>query len=78
MSRVRMATLMLLLLWLWAGMGAEILDYEPFSAFLLTSAQPVVLILAGVFVLAGMFVPRLWCHCFCPTGALLHLAERDK
>lgn len=78
MSRVRMATLMLLLLWLWAGMGAEILDYEPFSAFLLTSAQPVVLILAGVFVLAGMFVPRLWCHCLCPTGALLHLAERDK
>lgn len=78
MSRVRMAALMLLLLWLWAGMGAEVLDYEPFSAFLLTAAQPVVLVLAGVFVVAGIFVPRLWCHCLCPTGALLYLAERDK
>lgn len=75
---VRFAVLMALLLLLWSGFGAYLLDYEPFTAFLLTSAPPAVLILAGGFVALGAFVPRLWCNGLCPLGALFDLAENKK
>lgn len=75
---VRFAVLMALLLLLWSGFGAYLLDYEPFTAFLLTSAPPAVLILAGGFVALGAFVPRLWCNGLCPLGALFELAENKQ
>lgn len=78
MRRVRMGVLAVLLLSLWTGVGAFLLDYEPFTAFMLVSASPVVLVLAGTFVVASLFVPNLWCKCCCPVGALLDLSEDDK
>lgn len=78
MRRVRMGVLAVLLLGLWTGVGAFVLDYEPFTAFMLASASPVVLVLAGTFVVASLFVPNLWCRCCCPVGALLDLSEDDK
>lgn len=78
MRRVRMGVLAVLLLSLWTGVGAFLLDYEPFTAFMLASVSPVVLVLAGIFVVASLFVPNLWCKCCCPVGALLDLSEDDK
>lgn len=78
MRRVRMGVLAVLLLSLWTGVGAFLLDYEPFTAFMLAAASPVVLVLAGTFVVASLFVPNLWCKCCCPVGALLDLSEDDK
>ena len=78
MRRIRLTVLGLLLLLLWCGLGSFLLDYEPFTAFLVQSASPVVLALAGCFVVASCFVPHLWCHCFCPVGELLDLSENDK
>ena len=78
MRRIRLAVLGLLLLLLWCGLASFLLDYEPFTAFLVQSASPVVLALAGCFVVASCFVPHLWCHCFCPVGELLDLSENDK
>lgn len=74
-SRLRLALFSLLMLLLWAGVGAEWLDYEPFSAFLVTSAAPAVLVLAGSILVASCFVPQLWCRALCPVGQLLELAE---
>lgn len=78
MGQARTFVLALLLLLLWTGFGAWLLDYEPFSAFLFTTASPAVLILAGAFVVTGLFVPRLWCHTFCPVGELFSLAETSS
>lgn len=76
MSRVRMTVFCLLMLLLWAAFwGGEVLDYEPFTAFLFTTAMPAVIILAAAFVLASCFVPRLWCRSLCPMGQLLDFAE---
>ena len=78
MRQIRMAVLMLLLACLWMGFGLSILDYEPFSAFIINSAAPAVMVLAGIFVVAGIFIPHPWCQCLCPVGALLNLAEENK
>lgn len=76
MSHVRLGLLSVLLLLLWTGTGAFLLDYEPFSAFLLSAAPPAVTVLAGAFVVASCFVPNLWCKACCPVGALLDMAEK--
>ena len=52
--------------------------YPSAQAFLFTAATPAVLILAGAFVVTGLFVPRLWCHTFCPVGELFSLAETSS
>ncbi len=74
MRMTRLGLLMLLLIALWAGFGAQLLDYEPFSAFRPDQALPAVLILAALFTVLGIFVPRPWCRALCPLGSLLDLA----
>lgn len=76
MGKMRMGVLAILLLLLWTGIGAEILDYEPFTAFMIGSAPAAVIVLAGIFVVAGIFIPRLWCRAVCPMGQLLDLSEK--
>lgn len=78
MQRVRMGVLCLLLLLLWSDLGLFLLDYEPFSAFLVQTAPTAVLVLAGAFLAASLFVPQLWCHACCPMGALLDLSESSR
>ena len=78
LSKIRIAVLMILMFLLWMGYGAFLLEYEPFSAFIVTTAAPAVIVLAAVFVVLGMFFPHPWCHCVCPVGALLNLAEEKK
>lgn len=75
LRRVRLGLLLLLLMALWMGVGAALLDYEPFGAFLVAGAGTGVLVLAGGFVALGLFVPRPWCTAVCPLGMLLNLAE---
>lgn len=75
MRRLRQGILLLLLFLAWMGIGIEgILEYEPFSAFLVTVAAPGTLILAGAFLVLSMFVPQVWCRAFCPVGEVLELA----
>ena len=78
MSQVRMAILMVLLAMLWMGFGLSVLEYEPFSAFIVSTAVPAVMILAAAFIVIGIFIPHPWCQCVCPVGALLNLAEEKK
>lgn len=75
MRLTRTLVLALLLLLLWMGIGASVLDYEPFTAFMLSTATPGVLVLATLFVIASIFIPHPWCRCLCPMGTLLELSE---
>ena len=74
MRRIRLFALMSILTLAWFDLGADtILAYEPFSAFLLEDASTAVLILASLFVILSIFVPKAWCNGLCPLGELLAL-----
>ena len=75
MKQLRIVVLGIILLMLWMGIGAEILDYEPFTAFMFTSAPIGVVIFSAAFVVLSLFAPRLWCQALCPVGMLLNTAE---
>lgn len=75
MSRVRLWVFALLMLLLWTGVGGVLLDYEPFTAFLTSTALPAVIIMAAVILVASCFIPNLWCRSLCPMGMALTLAE---
>ena len=76
MSRVRLYVFAILMLLLWTAFGAgSVLDYEPFTAFFVTTAAPMVMVLAVVIVVASCFVPNVWCKSLCPMGMTLTLAE---
>ncbi len=75
MARIRLGVFCVLMCVLWCGLGSFVLDYEPFTAFLVTTATPAVIVLAAAFVVASCFVPNLWCKCICPMGSALDLSE---
>lgn len=76
MTRLRIGAFGLLMTILWLGLGQTLLDYEPFTVFMLQSALPAVCILAGIIVVSSCFVPCLWCRALCPMGTLLDLSEK--
>ena len=47
------------------------IDYELFTAFLYSSASVWVTVLAALFLVLSVWVPRPYCRFVCPTGALL-------
>lgn len=74
----REALWMALLLVMAIGAGFDLMDYEAFSAFMLGQASPVVLAMAGAFVLLSVFTPRPYCRFVCPTGSLLKFSQSTK
>lgn len=62
------AVLMVLLL---TGTWAAWIDYELFTAFLYSSASVWVVVLAVLFLVLSVWVPRPYCRYVCPTGTLL-------
>jgi polyferredoxin len=69
------AVLMMMML---VGVGFEWMDYEIFSAFIITSASATVLVLAAIFMILSIFVPRPYCRFVCPTGTLFKIAQNSK
>lgn len=65
--QILFAVLMILTL---SGIFSAWTDYELFTAFIFQSASIVVIILAVVFVLLSVFVPRPYCRFVCPTGSV--------
>ena len=53
------------------GICFEWMDYEPFVAFIFSSANIVVIIFAIIVLITSVFIPRPYCRFVCPTGALL-------
>lgn len=83
-NTVRVLTLMRRMLWgvlmalMLVGIGFEWMDYEIFSAFIFQSASVVVLLLAGIFLVLSVFIPRPYCRFVCPTGTLFKVAQGSK
>ena len=50
-------------------------DYELFTAFLYSSASVWVIVLAALFLVLSVWVPRPYCRFVCPTGALIKSVE---
>ena len=51
------------------------IDYELFTAFLYSSASVWVTVLAALFLVLSVWVPRPYCCFVCPTGALIKSVE---
>ena len=51
------------------------IDYELFTAFLYSSASVWVILLAALFLVLSVWVPRPYCRFVCPTGALVKSIE---
>ena len=64
--------LMVLLL---TGTCTAWIDYELFTAFIYSSASVWVIVLAMLFLVLSVWVPRPYCRFVCPTGALLKSVE---
>lgn len=68
----------LLMLLLWSGVMFELVDYELFTAFIFTSAPIGVSIVAVLFVLVSLVIPRPYCRFVCPTGTLLRISQNNE
>lgn len=51
------------------------IDYELFTAFIYSSASVWVIVLAMLFLVLSVWVPRPYCRFVCPTGALMKSVE---
>lgn len=51
------------------------IDYELFTAFLYSSASVWMIVLAALFLVLSVWVPRPYCRFVCPTGALIKSIE---
>lgn len=51
------------------------IDYELFAAFIYSSASVWVIVLAMLFLVLSVWVPRPYCRFVCPTGALMKSVE---
>ncbi len=56
---------------LYLGIGAQWIDYEIFTAFIVTSASWIVITIGALFIVLSLFINRPFCHFVCPTGNLL-------
>ena len=66
--RVLWVALMALML---TGTWTAWMDYELFTAFLYTSAPIAVTVVAALFLILSVWVPRPYCRFVCPTGTLI-------
>ena len=63
---------------LWTGVWFDWIDYEPFSAFIFTSASWLVIAIAIGFVLLSTIITRPYCRFVSPTGTLFKLSQSSK
>lgn len=67
-QKILWAVLMIFLL---TGIYAEWMNYEIFTAFMFQSAAIPVMVVAILFLIVSMFVPRFFCRYVCPLGTII-------
>ncbi len=77
LNNLRYYILASLLFMMWLGVGLELMDYEIFSAFIISSASTTVLIMAALFLILSLFITKPYCRFICPTGALITMSQRS-
>ena len=75
LTNLRPAFLLVIILLLFSGLVTDFVNFEPFAGFMLSSFLWFPMILAGVFLLVSLFVPKFWCKYCCPTGYIIDLAK---
>lgn len=68
----------ILMLLMWSGVCFSWMDYELFSAFLLSSASVYVIAVAVLFMVLSLFIQRPYCRFVCPTGCLFRITQNSK
>lgn len=63
---------------LWIGIASDIVNYEPFSAFIFQHASWAVLVIALLSIVTSVFINRPWCRFVCPTGQILNWTNKLK
>lgn len=76
LERAKIAILIFCFMLLILGLGENIVNIEPFSAFKPAMASKVAIAIFVLSLILSMFTPRVWCRYFCPCGAFLDLFKR--
>ena len=76
LNLVRQWLFIVLMLLMITGISFEWMDYEVFSAFIVTSANVVVLIIGVIVFVLSFFISRPYCRFVCPTGTLFRFTEK--
>lgn len=71
----RQALWAVLMILLWSGVCSSWIGYEPFSAFMYSTASYAVIAIAATFIVLSIFVARPYCRFVCPTGTLVKIAQ---
>jgi hypothetical protein len=69
------ALLLLVVLVALLALPLDLAGIEPFAAYVVTSAGVATLTVAGIGLVASLFVPQAYCRFGCPTGALLNFVR---
>ncbi|MCL2414385.1 MAG: 4Fe-4S binding protein [Bacteroidales bacterium] len=72
---LRPAYLLVIILLLFTGIILDFVNFEPFSGFMLDAYLWIPMVIAGVFLLVSLFVPKFWCKYCCPTGYIFDLTR---
>lgn len=78
LNTFREALWFVLMVLMWSGLCFDWMDWEPFAAFYFNEISPVVLGIAGGFLLLSFFIHRPYCRFVCPTGSFFKLSEDNK
>jgi Na+-translocating ferredoxin:NAD+ oxidoreductase RnfG subunit len=74
---LRKAMLIFVVLLLVLGLEFDLTAIEPFSAFNISAAPLMAIIVAGVSLVLSIFITKPWCRFFCPTGQTLDAFKKE-
>jgi hypothetical protein len=60
---------------LFAGILSDFVNFEPFAGFMLNVHLWIPMVIAGVFLLISVFIPKFWCKYCCPTGYMIDMTR---
>lgn len=78
LEKIKTALLILIAVLLILNVSIDLTGVEPFTAFLIRSAEKSVIIMALIALAVSLFVYRPWCSFLCPTGAFFELFKKKK
>jgi polyferredoxin len=72
---LRPAYLLVIIALLLTHVLSDFANFEPFMGFMLNKFLWIPMVIAGVFLLMSIFVPKFWCKYCCPTGYVIDMVK---